>query len=116
MEEREWKLQQPPEVEDDYLYPSQESSHWGRLTPESPDFGVRSLRCHPESPACKGRSLRLPGAKTSESLESFFKDSGEATEACITRVKTEFGRPDSLAGVSGPESKSPAFAGRSLRL
>jgi hypothetical protein len=108
--------QQPPEVEDDYLYPSKKSSRWGRLTPESPDFGVRSLRCHPDSPACKGRSLRLPSAKTAVSPVSLFKDSGEATEACTTRVKTEFGRPDSLAGVSGPESKSLAFAGRSLRL
>jgi hypothetical protein len=116
MEEREYKPQQPPEVEDDYLYPSQKSSRWGRLTPESPDFGVRGLRCHLESPVCKGRSLRLPGAKTSESLVSLFKDSGEATEACTTWLKTEFGRPDSLAGVSGPDSKSLAFAGQSLQL
>jgi hypothetical protein len=91
MEEREWKPQQPPKVEDDYLYPSQESSRWGRLTPESP--------------ACKGRSLRLPGAKTSESPESFLKDSGEATEACTTWVKTEFGR----------HPESPVCKGRSLR-
>jgi hypothetical protein len=105
MEERDWKPQQPSEVEDNYLYPSQESSRWGSTKPGISGLGVRSLRCHPESPACKGRSLRLPGAKTSESPDSFFKDSWEATEACTTWVKTEFGRhPD-----------SPVCKGRSLR-
>jgi hypothetical protein len=116
MEEREWKPQQPPEVEDDYLYPSQESSRWGSTNLGVSRIGVRSLRCHLESPASKGRSLWLPGAKTSESPEAFFKDSGEATEACTTRVKTKFGRLDSLARVSGLESKSPAFTGRILQL
>jgi hypothetical protein len=65
---------------------------------------------------CKGRSLRLPGAKTLESSESFFKDSEGEIEACTTRVKTKFGRLDSLAGVSSPESKPPAFVGQSLWL
>jgi hypothetical protein len=92
-------------VEDDYLYPSQESSHWGSTDPGVSVLGVRSLRCHPESPACKGQSLRLPGAKTSESPESFFKDPKEATEACTTWVKTEFGR----------HPKSPVCKGRRLR-
>jgi hypothetical protein len=49
MEEREWKPRSSPEVKDNYLYPSQISSCWGRLTPESP--------------ACKDRRLRLPGDK-----------------------------------------------------
>jgi hypothetical protein len=102
MEERAYKPQQPPEVDDDYLYPSEKSSNWGQLTPESP--------------ACKGQSLRLPGAKASESPECFLKDSRGATEACTTRVKNKFGRPDSLAGVSGPKSKSSAFTGQSLWL
>jgi hypothetical protein len=54
MAEREWKPQSWPEMEDDYLYPSQISSHWGRLTPESP--------------ACKGRSLRSIRTGVSGSL------------------------------------------------
>jgi hypothetical protein len=52
-----------------------------------------------------------PGANISESPESFFKDFGDATEACTTRVKTKFGRPESSV-----QSQSLAFAGRSLRL
>jgi hypothetical protein len=35
MEEREWKQQSAPEVEDDYLYCSQKTSRCGSLTPES---------------------------------------------------------------------------------
>jgi hypothetical protein len=38
MDEREWKPQSSPEVEDNYLYPSRISSHWGRLTAESPNY------------------------------------------------------------------------------
>jgi hypothetical protein len=59
------------------------------------------------------RSLRPEGAGVSGSLAQrpqslqnpFFKDSGEATEACTTWVKTEFGR----------HPESPVCKGRSLR-
>jgi hypothetical protein len=64
MEEREWKPPCWSEVEDNYLYPSQISSRWGRLTLESPASRGWSLWCHPESPACKDRNLRLLGANT----------------------------------------------------
>jgi hypothetical protein len=38
MEEREYNPRPQLEVEDDYLYPSEISSCWGRLTPASPAF------------------------------------------------------------------------------
>jgi hypothetical protein len=38
MDEREWKPQSSPEVEDNYLYPSRISSCWGRLTAESLNY------------------------------------------------------------------------------
>jgi hypothetical protein len=80
---------------------------------ESPDFEIQSLRCHPESPVCKDRSLRLPGAKALESPVSPFKDSGGATQTCTTWVKNRvwetgfFGRSLRLWSSESPPRKSP---------
>jgi hypothetical protein len=91
MTEREWKPQSPPEVEDDYLYPSKISSRWGRLTPESLACKVWRLWCHPESPACKGRSLRFLGAKT-RSLRTVSSETPERLQRLAPlRRKTSLG-------------------------
>jgi hypothetical protein len=106
MEEREWKPQQPPEVEDDYLYPSQESSRWGRLTPESLDFEVRRLRCHLESlaPWCKDLGVsgvlfqRLRGGNRGlhHSGENLVWEAGFFGRSLRSRVK--------VSGLCRPES------------
>jgi hypothetical protein len=108
IEERDWKPQVQPKVEDNYLYPSQISSHWNRLNPKSPACKGRSLWCYLKSHACKSQSLRPPRRTTPESPDWVCRDSGPAIEACTTQSKIELGWPDSLARFSGSGPKSPA--------
>jgi hypothetical protein len=113
MEEREWKMQSSPEVKDDYLYLSQISSHWGWLTPESPVYKGRSLRCHPKSPASKDSSLQLPGDKTLSFRPGSSETLDRQQRLAPLRWKMSLGGQSLAIGikVSGLEGRSLRFWG-----